>query len=89
MHPTLERIDCAFMSDEWDDIFPRSDLQALPTIYSNHTPLLSTDAEHQNKKQFLFRSFWTRCDGFLEVVERSWHYPLRNASPVSRLDWVF
>jgi hypothetical protein len=73
-HP---RIDRAFVSNEWDDIFAHSDLQALSTICSDHAPLLlQTDVEHQRKKRFIFRSFWTRCDGFLEVVGRAWHCPL-------------
>jgi hypothetical protein len=41
------------------------------------------------KKRFVFRSFWTRYDGFMEVVQHAWHYPLRNASPFARLDWLF
>jgi exonuclease III len=72
IHPMLDHINCAFVSKEWDDIFPRSDLLALPTICSKHAPLiLRTDAEFQNRKQFLFWSFWTHCDKFLEVMERA------------------
>jgi hypothetical protein len=89
-HPTLERIDRAFMSMHWDEIFLNYDLQALSSSCLDHAPLLlRTDPDHQFKKRFTFRSFWTRCDGFLEVVQRAWHYPLWNATPFARLDWLF
>jgi hypothetical protein len=35
-HPTLERIDQAFMLNKWEEIFPWSNLQALATICTDH-----------------------------------------------------
>jgi hypothetical protein len=69
--------------------FPRCDLQALSSSCSDHAPLLSTDPKHRVKGRFLFRSFWTCCDGFMEVIQRAWCCPLRNASLFARLDWLF
>jgi exonuclease III len=39
-HPTLERIDRAFMTSEWEDLFPTCDLQTLSSSCSDHAPLL-------------------------------------------------
>jgi hypothetical protein len=47
--------------------------------------LLRLDSECVGKRRFLFGSFWLKCTGFLEVVQRAWHCPLRNASPFERL----
>jgi hypothetical protein len=40
------------------------------------------------KRRFHFKAFWHKCPGFLEVVERAWHWPLRNANPMCNLDWL-
>jgi hypothetical protein len=89
-HPMLERINRAFMSLDWEDIYPPCDLQALATSCSDHAPLLlRTDANDQFKGRFVFRSFWTRCEGFMDVVRRAWNCPLQNASPFARIDWLF
>jgi hypothetical protein len=86
----LEHIDCAFMSLDWEDIYPTYDLQALATSCSDHAPLLlRTDTNHRFKRRFLFRLFRTRCEGFMDVVRRAWSCPLYNSIPFARLDWLF
>jgi hypothetical protein len=71
-HPTLERIDHAFITSDWEDIFPRCDLHALSSYCSDHTPLLlRLDVEPTRKRWFIFQAFWTKCAGFLDVVERA------------------
>jgi hypothetical protein len=43
-HLTLESINRAFVSADWDTLRPHHDLQSLSTLCSNHAPLLlSTD----------------------------------------------
>ena len=37
---TQTRIDCAFCSVDWDLMLPASDLQALSSLVSDHSPLL-------------------------------------------------
>jgi hypothetical protein len=37
-HQTLERIDCTFVSREWDELFPYHDLHFLASLYSDHAP---------------------------------------------------
>jgi hypothetical protein len=38
MHPTLERIDHAFISREWDELYPHHDLHPLSTLCLDHAP---------------------------------------------------
>jgi hypothetical protein len=68
-HPTLERINRTFVSTNLEDIYPNCDLQALANSYSDHASLLlQIDTEHQFKKRFMFRSFWTCYNGFMDIV---------------------
>jgi exonuclease III len=88
-HPTLERIDRAFISNEWEDLFPANELHSLSSLCSDHVLLLlQTDASFVGKGRFQFRAFWPRCAGFLDVVQRAWHCPLHEANLFKRLDWL-
>jgi hypothetical protein len=85
----LERIDMTFISKEWDELFPDNDLHLLPSICSDHAPLLlRLDSDFTYRKRFHFWSFWSRLPGFLEVVEWAWRCPLRDANPCRRMDWL-
>ncbi|OEL24169.1 hypothetical protein BAE44_0014812, partial [Dichanthelium oligosanthes] len=89
LHPMLERIDRAFFTADWEALHPNCDLHSLSSLCSDHAPLLlRLDSVFSAKKRFLFRSFWLRLLGFLEVVESAWHCPLRDASAFARLDWL-
>jgi endonuclease/exonuclease/phosphatase family metal-dependent hydrolase len=60
-HPTLERIDRAFISKEWDELYPYNDLHSLSSMCSDHAPLpLRMDNLFIYKKRFHFCCFWTR-----------------------------
>jgi hypothetical protein len=86
-HPTLERIDRAFISNEWESLFPTHAMQALPSLCSDHAPLLLyTSVSSERHKRFHFLSFWPRCDGFLETVQAVWHCPIRGASLFQKVD---
>jgi hypothetical protein len=88
-HPTLERIDRAFVANEWEELFPANELHSLPSHCLDHAPLvLQTDASFAGKGRFHFRAFWPKCQGFLEVVEQAWYCPLRDTNPFHRLDWL-
>jgi hypothetical protein len=89
LHPTLERIDRAFISREWDELYPQHDLQALSTICSDHAPLLLHTNNMWSHKRFHFLAYWSKFPEFLEVVEHTWHCSLVNADPCHRLDWLF
>jgi hypothetical protein len=57
-HSTLERINWAFVSNEWEALFPDYDLHALASRCSHHAPLLlRTDGPFTRRQRFHFRSF--------------------------------
>jgi hypothetical protein len=55
-----------------------------PCVRTTPPLLLQLDAVFH----FQFKPFWPNCDGFLEVVQRAWHYPLIGANPFQRFDWL-
>jgi hypothetical protein len=60
-HPTLKRIDRAFISEGWEELFLHNDLHALASICSNHAPmLLHTDCQFLGKRHFHFWAFWPK-----------------------------
>jgi hypothetical protein len=72
-HPMLERIVCAFISSEWEAMFPGHDMQALSSNCSDHAPLLlKTDHVFLVKKRFQFRCFWLKFPCFLQAVRAAW-----------------
>ena len=57
-NPTMEKIDHIFVTNSWEDIFPRNLLTAMSTTTSDHCPLLvDLDAEFQIGRRFKFESF--------------------------------
>ena len=46
---TQTRINCAFCSVDWDLMLPASDLQALSSLVSDHSPLLLVGATAVHK----------------------------------------
>lgn len=54
--------------------FPDCILQSLASEVSDHcTLLLGLREGVQGKRRFHFESFWTKLDGFHEMVSASWH----------------
>jgi hypothetical protein len=89
-HPTLEKIDQVFFTNEWEVIHPNHHLFSVATLWSDHAPLvMRTDASFVGKKHFHFYSFWARAPDFLEMVASAWRCPLYDGSPFKRLDWLF
>jgi hypothetical protein len=88
-HPTLEKIDRVFISNEWEHLFPCNDLHALSSICSDHAPLLlRTDNSFMTRRRFHFRAFLPKCVEFMEAVQLAWHCPLGDANPFRHLDWL-
>ena len=57
-HPTLERLDRVFVSDDWTTDFPDHDLSALASECSDHAPLLlRTDCVLPHLKRFHFENY--------------------------------
>lgn len=87
--PTLERIDKALVSTEWEALFLASFLYALPSTTSYHYPLLmSTAFSFGTKKVFHFESFWPKFDGFQGTVSRAWRGKATLSDPLHNLDFL-
>jgi hypothetical protein len=71
--PTLVRLDRAFCSVDWEEIFPNCLLQSSASQDSNHCPLiLGLHDIKRGKRRFHFESFWPKLDGFQEAVAAAW-----------------
>ena len=56
------------------------------SFLSDHTPLLLHGAlDHFNNNFFRFENFWTKMEGFHEVVQTEWGKPLNTMLPIKRL----
>lgn len=87
-HPTLERLDRIFVTSDLEELFPQSFLKALPSVISDHCPLLlSTLPSLPAKGRFRFENFWCKLEGFEEVVQEAWSADCRLQDPISRLDF--
>ena len=85
--PTLTKIDRAFASVDWEMDHPESLLQALSTSHSDHCPLYLSLEEHlQSKRRFRFVLFWTKMEGFLDMVKEAWMCEEEITDPFIRLD---
>ncbi|WVZ83247.1 hypothetical protein U9M48_030415 [Paspalum notatum var. saurae] len=86
-HPTLERIDRAFASVEWLDIFPDHWLRGLSSDASDHAPLyLQFCCVGWSERRFRFESIWTKFPGFLDVVAEAWSFNMVNVDHCRLLD---
>ena len=84
--PTLSRIDHFFATTEWLDLFPNSDLQAIASMGSDHSPLfLQGNVSYNFYKGFRFEAFWSTLPGFLEMVQASWSQSVYTRDAILRL----
>jgi hypothetical protein len=83
--PTLVKLDKLLCSIDWEELFPSALLQSAASEDSNHCPLLLGLKDSKGvKRRFHFESFWTKIEGFHEVVHNAWssvpvgqcHFPL-------------
>jgi hypothetical protein len=67
--PTLARLDRAFYSVEWEQLFPNCLLQSVASQDLDHCSLiLGLNDIKQGKRRFHFKAFWPKLDGFQETV---------------------
>jgi hypothetical protein len=84
--PTMTKIDHLFATPEWLDIFPRTDLQALASLGSDHCPLfMQGDVFFDFYRGFRFESHWTNWPGFLETVKEVWDKPVNTQDAILRV----
>lgn len=75
--PTFVCLDRVFCTIDWELLFLNCILQSHATSMSDHCPLLlGLNVGVKGKRRFHFESFWTKLDGFLEVVDVSWVAPI-------------
>jgi hypothetical protein len=88
--PTLELLDRMFASTDWFTDFPNHVLKPLSSDCSDHCPLLlQLRALSQTKRRFRFESFWTKLNGFSDVVAEAWAPLVFNVDPFRVLDCKF
>ncbi|XP_066392841.1 uncharacterized protein [Miscanthus floridulus] len=82
-HPTLERLDRAFSSLDWIHQYSCHQLRCLSTHCSDHAPLiLLLNSEPWARPRFRFDNYWTKIEGFMDVVTVAWEGQLAAARAV-------
>ena len=81
--PTLTRIDRLLCIPDWELTFPTYFLHSLPSLMSDHMPLLlHGEIEHYKNPSFGFEIFWVKMEGFNELVEQIWNRPVHSVLPL-------
>ena len=70
-----KRLDRGMVNDKWLDIMPHTNVTHLPSVGSDHSPLLLEMIDHKDTviKYFKFLNYWTENDTFLHTVENCWN----------------
>jgi hypothetical protein len=67
-------------------MFPRTDLQDLASMGSDHCPLLLYgDVVFDFYRGLRFESFWTNCPGFHDTVQEAWSKPVNTQDAILRV----
>jgi hypothetical protein len=87
--PTLSRIDRAFCSLGWEQLFLDPILQATSSSISDHCPLILHPPPPDPltvPPTFRFEAHWTSMHGFHECIKKAWdkHIPEQH-NPLARL----
>ena len=84
--PTMTKIDHMFASTEWLEIFPRTDLQALASLGSDHCPLfLQGDVVLDFYRGFRFEAHWAHMPGFTETIQEAWNRAVNTQDDILRI----
>jgi hypothetical protein len=82
----MTRIDHFLASAEWLEIFPRTDLQALASLGSDHCPLfLQGDTSYEFYRGFRFEAYWVNMPGFMEAVQAAREQPVNTQNALLRM----
>lgn len=86
MFSVWKRLDRAMVNDKWLELMPQTISTHLPTVSSDHCPLLLKMSTKPSCaiKYFKFLNFWTEQPSFLEIVKEYWDRPTIG-NPI----WVF
>jgi hypothetical protein len=71
--PVLVKLDHVFCLVDWENLFPNVLLQSAAPQDSDRCPLvLGLKDNKSGRRRFNFESFWTKLDGFQEMVQTAW-----------------
>ncbi|XP_019194790.1 PREDICTED: uncharacterized protein LOC109188615 [Ipomoea nil] len=71
-----EKLDRILASESWLDLFEGARAQSLPTLYSDHLPLVLTPValpRVRKRARFCFDNMWLREEACREIVAHSWN----------------
>ncbi len=70
-----KRLDRGLTNDKWIETMPHSSITHLPSVGSDHSPLLMeiNDTQSNIIKYFKFLNYWTENTSFLTTVESCWN----------------
>ncbi|KAK4706802.1 hypothetical protein R3W88_033634 [Solanum pinnatisectum] len=73
-HRIWKRLDRALIHDTWLEKMPQTTITHLPSVGSDHCPLLMemNTAENDHIRYFKFLNFWTDHSNFLDFVKACW-----------------
>jgi hypothetical protein len=84
--PSMSRIDRFLATTEWHGKFPQANLQAIGIMTSDHCPLVMQGcSDFGFYRGFRFEAFWTKIDGFGEVVQQAWTSSVSSSDAILRL----
>jgi exonuclease III len=70
----LVKLDRVFCSVDWELLFPNVLLQSTASQDSDHCPLILGLRDNKSgKRRFHFESFWTKLEGFQDIVLATWN----------------
>lgn len=85
--PTLERLDRVFATVEWLEQHPCHHLRCLSSDSSDHAPLLLLlNSEPWARPRFRFDDYWTKLEGFGDVISVAWNGRTTANDPCRTLD---
>ncbi|XP_069148286.1 uncharacterized protein [Solanum lycopersicum] len=70
-----KRLDRGLANDKWLEKMPHTNITRLPSVGSDHCPLLMemNDRKDEVIKYFKFLNCWTENDSFYQTVEKCWN----------------
>ncbi|WMV42189.1 hypothetical protein MTR67_035574 [Solanum verrucosum] len=72
-HEVASRIDRILISEDWDDKFQNLKQIPLQRLSSDHIPIaLLGGSWERNKGNFKFENWWSKVEGFIDIVRDWW-----------------
>lgn len=83
--PRLVHLDRILCTADWEELHGECHLRCLASVVSDHSPLLlDCSPVAPTHRRFRFEDFWTRLDGFQDIVVEAW-VSVHDDDPFGRL----